>query len=166
LSGEKIYSIQRKHWVSLVFFLSIHLLIIITLVLLGIFLFSQAFPHIVPMLSIDGILLLLSFMAVGGMAAVMDWFFQFYIITNKRIIKIHFFRIQGQYFEEIFIGSGEEIAISRATQNIIFDMLGVEDIHIAFRHEHRLEPFTVEQPSDPDEIEKVLDEVTTAQKKI
>jgi hypothetical protein len=90
LSGEKIYTIQRKHLVSIVFPLAGYALI--TIIFIGTFISIYRFyPVISPLLFIDAVLPVLSCLVVFSMFTTMNWFYQFYVITNKRILHIHFF---------------------------------------------------------------------------
>src|SRR5436190_11365419 len=114
LSGEKIYTTQRKHLISVVFPLASYVLIMI--IFIGTFIIiSRSYPVISPLFFIDAVLLLLSLFVVFSMFIIMNWFYQFYVITNKRILHIHFFIIQEEYFEEVFIAAGNEIKINRVT---------------------------------------------------
>ena len=164
LPGETILTVQRKHWISLVLFLLVHLMIIACVFIAAIIILAQQYTLIVPKLIIDTVLLLLSFLAVIGMFSVMDWYYQFYVITNKRIIHVHFFRITGQHFEEVFISRNSEVEIRRITDNILFDLLNIDDIHIIFRRQERLEPYILERPENPQEIERILDELAIGKK--
>src|SRR5260370_25486443 len=164
LSGEKIYTIQRKHLISIVFPLASYILIAITFIIASVII-SRLFLVSSPLVFIDAAILILSFLVVFGMFIVMNWFYQFYVITNKRILHIHFFKTQGQHFEEVFIAAGTEIKISRVGSNLIYDMLNVEDVYIEFRREDRQEPFIIRAPNRPEEFEEILDEIPAGHEK-
>ncbi len=164
LSGEKIYTIQRKHLISIVFPLASYILIMIILIVASIII-SHLFLVSSPLFFIDAVLLLLSFLVVFGMFTSMNWFYQFYVVTNKRILHIHFFKTQGEHFEEVFVAAGIEIKISRVGSNLIYNILNVEDIYIEFRREDRQEPFIIRTPNRPEEFEEILDEIAAGHEK-
>jgi hypothetical protein len=73
---------------------------------------------------------------------------------------MRFFQIQGQVFEEVFFTSGVKMKISRVANNLIYNLLNAEDIYIEFRREDRNEPFIMQKPDRPQEIEEILDRIT------
>src|SRR2546430_3028340 len=154
LSGEKIYTIQRKHPISVVVPLASYILIM-TIFISTFIIISRSYPAISPLFFIDAVLLLLSFLVVFAMFAMMNWFYQFYVVTNKRILHIHFFKTQGEHFEEVFVAVGTEIKISRVARNLLYGILNVEDIYIEFRREDRQEPFVIRAPDRPKEFEEI-----------
>ena len=158
LSGEKIYTIQRKHPISVVVPLASYILIM-TIFISTFIIISRSYLVISPLFFIDAVLLLLSFLVVFAMFAMMNWFYQFYVVTNKRILHIHFFKTQGEHFEEVFVAVGTEIKISRVARNLLYGILNVEDIYIEFRREDRQEPFVIRAPDRPKEFEEILDEI-------
>jgi len=86
-------------------------------------------------------------------------------VTNMRILYIHFFRIQGQHFEEVYMTKGAEIKISRAANNLIYDILNAEDITLTFTAMIRPEPYIIQIPAHPKELEELLDQVAAGQAK-
>jgi len=163
LSGERIYTIQRKHVISIVFPLASYILIMTILIIVSII--ARLFLVISPLFFIDTVLLLLSFLAVFAMFISVNWFYQFYVVTNKRILHIHFFETQREHFEEVFVAAEIEIKISRVANNFIYNILNVEDIYIEFRREYRQEPFIIRIPNRPKEFEEILDEIATGREK-
>src|SRR5260370_26279819 len=153
LSGERIYTIQRKHVISIVLPLASYILIMTILIIVSII--ARIFLVISPLFFIDTVLLLLSFLAVFAMFISVNWFYQLYVVTNKRILHIHFFETQGEHFEEVFVAAEIEIKISRVANNFIYDILNVEDIYIEFRREYRQEPFIIRIPNRPEEFEEI-----------
>jgi len=165
LSDEKIYTIQRKHLISIAFPLASYALIAIIFIVTFIIIISRLFPVISPLSFIDAALLLLSFLVVFDMFIIMNWFYQFYVVTNKRILHIHFFKTQGKHFEEVFVAAGTEIKISRVASNLIYGIFNVEDIYIEFRQQDREAPFIIRAPDHPEKLEEILDEIATNHEK-
>jgi hypothetical protein len=164
LSNEKIYTIQRKHFILIAFPLASYALIAI-ICIVAFIIISRIFPTINPLSFIDVALLLLSFLVVFDMFIIMNWFYQFYVVTNKRILHIHFFKTQGKHFEEVFVAAGTEIKISRVASNLIYGIFNVEDIYIEFRQQDREAPFIIRTPDHPEKLEQILDEIATDHEK-
>lgn len=159
LSGERICTIQRKRLISMVLPLAAYVLIMAMLIVAFIIIF-WFYPVFNPLFLIDGVLVMLSFMIVFIMFTTLYWFYQFYAVTNRRILNMHFFRLQGEVFGEVFLSAGAKIKISRVANNLLYNLLNVEDICIQFRREDREEPFILHTPDRPQEIEEILDRIT------
>ncbi|HEY4033761.1 MAG TPA: hypothetical protein VGL94_07355 [Ktedonobacteraceae bacterium] len=160
LRGEKIYTIQRKHPVSMILPLAAGVAIIAMLVVTFTIMF-WLYPVVSPLFFINVMLLMLSLLIVFVMSSVMYWFYQFYVITNKRIQHFHFFQVQGKLSVEMFFTANTKIKVSRAATNLIYSILNVEDIAIEFRHDIHKEPFIIRAPNYPREIEEILDKLST-----
>jgi hypothetical protein len=158
LASETIYTIQRKHLVTVVLPLVSSVLMTIFFIVI-LMILSRLHSATNTLFSVDIVFLLLSFLAVFNMFTFANWFFEFYIITDKRILHIHFFKSQGEHFEEIFIAAGIEIKISRTANNLLYNILNVEDVNIEFRREYRQKQFIIQKPARPKEIEDILDTI-------
>jgi hypothetical protein len=159
LPGEKIYTIQRKHPISMILPLAAGVAIIAMLIATFTIIF-WFYPVVSPLFFIDVMLLILSLLIVFIISSIMYWFYQFYVITNKRILHIHFFQIQGKLSDEMFFTANTKIKVSRAASNLIYNILNLEDISIEFRRDVHKEPFIIQAPSHPREIEEILDNIT------
>jgi len=73
---------------------------------------------------------------------------------------MHFFRIGGYYFDEVFLDQISQQEISRTSSNIIYDLLDIYDVAIYFSHIERPEPFVFHAPSNSAAIEDILEELT------
>lgn len=93
----------------------------------------------------------------------MDWFYHFYIITNKRLISDHYFKLSGPYYEEVFLKENIE-SVDRIEKNIFYDAFGIEDVSIRFPGFARTEPFTFISPSNPEEIENLIEQFSLEKK--
>src|SRR3954451_10300985 len=125
LPGEKIYTIQRKHLISMVLPLASGVAIIAMLIATSIIVF-WLYPVVSPLFFIDVMLIILSILIVFIMSTIMYWFYQFYVITNKRILHIRFFQIQGKLSDEMFFTKNTKIKVSRVATNLIHNILNVE----------------------------------------
>lgn len=90
----------------------------------------------------------------------MNWYYQFYIITTRCLLHIHFFRIGGFYFDEVFLDKVSQQEIDRHAPNLLCDLLGLYNVCIYFSHIERPEPFIFQTPSDSRAIENILEDLT------
>ena len=157
LPNEKIPTVQKQHWsVLLLLFISHALVILILCAAITLFIIMK-YPSFALVIIIDGTLVLFSLLALLGTYVYMDWYYTFYVITDKRLIIRHFFKIiGGAYYKEIFLQSGTRFEVERISPNIIYDILDIEDVYVKFRNIELTEPFIFERPQHPEEIEKAL----------
>ena len=103
-------------------------------------------------------LALLSLLSTFAVYTFMRWFYQFYIITSKRLIHIHYFRVGGFHLDEVFYLQTKPTEVERHPQNFLLDFLGIEDVFVFFKNLERTVPFTFNMPPDSGKIEKLLEE--------
>lgn len=157
---EKILCTQRQHWIVLLSpIITGIIVLLITLVAAG-FLSSQKIILVPSSLVLILVLTVLSFLIILGTFVFMYWYYQFYIITNKRIFHIHFFRIGGFHSDEVFLDISPEREIDRKPPNIFYDLLGIEDVYVYFHRAERPEPFIFKTPSNAEKIEVLLEEIS------
>ncbi|HSX40546.1 MAG TPA: hypothetical protein VLF68_02940 [Candidatus Saccharimonadales bacterium] len=166
--NETIRIVQRQHWVVLIVPFLVLVLILASVSFLISLVLQNA--HILPLsqlheMSTYTIVTLLCIVLVAGVFIFMRWYFQFYIITNKRLLHIHFFRIGGYYMEEVFLEKLLECEVDSKASNFIYDLLGIEDVYIHFGNIEHNEPFVFEAPSNAQKIEYIVNEHSIKQHK-
>lgn len=168
VADEKLLEVQRQH--SIVIFFKLAFLIAFSACLVGIafleFKYGAGLPSGIAELYnskfVIGLsMFILSFFSTLGCYIFMRWYYQFYIITNKRLMHIHFFRLMGFYEEEIFFAKVTTERIDRTTSNILYDLLGIEDVYVYMLTIESVEPFIFKSPQNAQKIEKVLDQIIT-----
>lgn len=85
------------------------------------------------------------------------WFYQFYVITNKRIVHRRHFTFGGRHIDEVFLDATPVKEIVREASNPLFDLLDLEDVYVYFQRLERPEPFIFKKPEDPREIEALME---------
>ncbi len=156
IPNEKILSIERQHWITLLITFLTHTGIVFVLFGISIIFFLFDFPSFSYYLFFYMILALLCLMAVIGTYTCMDWYYTYYIVTTKRVIIRHFFKIIGEYYKEVYLQIGVRYEVERIASNLLFDVLDIESIYIDFRQLNVSEPFIFDLPQHPENIERAL----------
>lgn len=158
---EEVLDIQRQHLIALLIPLSAVVLLIVVVIGILMVLFRY-FGYIEdPLISITAILVMMvafTFLLALSTYIFLHWFFMFYIITNKRLMHVHFFRIGGFHLDEVLHERTDPLEIDREPKNFFLDFLGIEDIYVYFHRFERPEPFIFETPENSNRIEELLEE--------
>lgn len=163
-ADEKLLEVQRQHFIVILFKLAFIIFLSIAIALAVILILQHKdssylnfIPFLSPRLYVGMCLILLSVSSTIGTYTFMRWYYQFYIITTKRVIHVHFFRIKGFYQEEIFFEKVTEKEIDRSAPNILYDLLGIEDVYMYMATFERAEPFIFRTPQNAQKIEDILE---------
>lgn len=160
--GEEILCVQRQHPVILlsqIFLLSI----ILFTIPISILLISYTLLAVLPLdnqILISYILLTtLSAFLVIELYTFMNWYYHFYIITNKTIVQRYAFRIGGPFSEAVFGENMHIQQIVRNPPNLIYDFLKIQDVSVYFHELERKDPFIFRSPQNSQEIEDLLQDL-------
>lgn len=159
LPGEKILCLQRQHFVALLFPMLVPIITVAVLFIL-LFLYQSAveFFPISAVMQLAVVLTMFSFLLVFETFTFMRWYYQFYIITSKCLLHIHFFRIGGYHFDEVFLEKTPIREIDKNAPNAFYDLFDIDDVYVHFQRLERPEPFIFVTPKDPQVIENLLEE--------
>lgn len=163
---EKILCVQRQHPITLIVPMLMPVLIAL-FVLSSLFFVPIFFPQMIPFALYNTTLpayimaTTIVIVLVVETFNFMNWYYQFYVITNKAIIHRHCFRIGGEYSEVVF---GEKMHVQdmvRIPQNVIYDFLKIQDVYVYFHKLEREEPFIFKTPEDAQIIEDLIQDLVT-----
>ncbi|MBI2622237.1 hypothetical protein HYW66_01210 [Candidatus Microgenomates bacterium] len=160
LPGEKILLLQRQHWIIIVMRALLDLLIFVVALGIALAFLVQQTIAISFSLVIAMLLFITAFILVHTVFSFFFWYYQFYIITNKCLIHVHFFRVGGYHFDEVFLEKTPMREIDTNPPNIFFDLLNLDDVYVYFQRLERPEPFIFKTPSDAQAIEDLLEDLT------
>lgn len=158
-NNEEVLEVQRQHKITLlmpVFLIGVFIFAAISL--LTIFLNSQYIVN--PnyfFIIVFSICAFLSFTQIFTLYTFLSWFYQFYIITDKRLISVHYFRVGGFHLDEVFHTKTNPLEIDRHPQNFLLDLLGIEDLYVYFQRFERPEPFIFKAPENHIKIGELLE---------
>ncbi len=163
--GEKILCVQRRHHIAIVSSLLQHIFLFICL-LIGLFFISRFLRNNFP-INIEGWIIityltlsLISLFSVSLIFIFMNWYYEFYIITNRSILHRNCFRLAGPYSDIVYIDKMHMREITRVPQNILYDFLKIEDVHLYFQKQEQEEPFIFRTPADAQVIEDLVHDLT------
>ncbi len=157
--NEEILEVQRQHIITLLTpFFIVGVFLISGISLLFSFFnskYSFEFSYFPSALLFTAAFI--SFIQIFIIYTFMSWFYQFYIITSKRLIHVCFFRVGGFHLDEVFHHQTKPLEIDRHPQNFILDLLGIEDLYIYFQRFERPEPFVFKTPKDHIRLGELLE---------
>lgn len=163
--GEKILCVQRHHPIMLIIPMTLSVISLFLILSLLVFL-SYFLPGILTSYLLNAasfasiVFILICTLFSIEIFMFLNWYYQFYIVTNKAIVERHAFRIGGLYSEAVMLDQIHQQELLRKSQNIIFDFLKIQDVYVYFNKLEREEPFIFETPQDAQEIEDLLQNVT------
>ena len=161
--NEKVKFEIRKHW--FIIFVQAFLILLLSLVPLAFFAILKSSYNFVPSAEVTSLLRFLYsvwilFMWMGLFILWTDWYFDVWIVTNKRIIDIE---QKGLFRRDIASLSLDQIQDIRIeVRGIINTLLGIGDVYVQTAGEAR--EFTIRGARHPNKVRKILMEVY--QKKI
>lgn len=157
---EEVLDVQRPHVITLIIPLSAIVFFIFLTVgfVFSLFYFQEVQGTVYVVFLLPLVAAVLSMLSMFAIYLFMRWFYQFYIITSKRLIHIHYFRIGGFHLDEVFYLQTKPTEVERQPQNFFFDFLGIEDISVYFKNLERTIPFVFNAPPDSNKIEALLEE--------
>lgn len=156
---ERILEVQRQHIVALLQSFTPAFIIFVLGIISSFLVYQQTIFTVGDTIAFCLLLTTLSLSATLLLYSYMSWYFQFYIITNKCLIHKHFFRMSGYNIEEVFLTSTTEREIKRNASNMIFSLLGIEDITVSFQ-KLGLEEFYFRLPENPQRVEDALEKIS------
>lgn len=161
--NEKVKFEIRKHW--FIIFVQAFLILLVTLAPIVFLSLLKSFYDFIPLTETTSLLRFLYsvwilFMWMGLFILWTDWYFDVWIVTNKRIIDIE---QKGLFRRDIASLSLDRIQDIRVeVRGIINTLLGIGDVYVQTAGEAR--EFTIRGARQPNKVRKILMEVY--QKKI
>lgn len=160
LPEEKLILVQRRHpWVfilpvaaALIFGIisSIASLLILPFVLLYLHLF------------IPVVFLLFIFISSVTIKTVVNWYFNLYIVTNRKIIEVTFKPLSSREIDEVLLDQVKCTEIDARTGGIINELLDMGDVTITFDRPTHHEEFLFSNVQNPKRVETYLENALIA----
>lgn len=155
LPGEEIILVQRKH--PLVFILPVSVALIFGIISLigSVFLLPLVSPY--SYLLISGILAVLMFISTVIIKSIIDWYFNFYIATNRKIIEVSYRPLSSREVNEVLLDQVRCTEIDSRVGGVINEFLDIGDVIVTFDRPTHQEEFIFESVPDPKKIETHLE---------
>ena len=155
LPGERLILVQRKHWYS---FVSPILIVAIVAIasIFGLIILSSVFTFSINLLVASGLfIIILAATFIGKL--IVDWYFNFYIVTSRKIIEVSYKPLSSRDINEILLDQVKCTEIDTRVDGIIHELLDIGDVIIAFDRPTRQEEFVLADMGDPKKIEADLE---------
>ncbi len=155
LPGEELIFAQRKHWLTFatpIFMLSIMgiaasiaLIIASSMFINYLFLLFPAF------------LLMSVFILSVALRSIIDWYFNIYIVTNKKIMEISYSPLSSQQINEVLLDQVKCTEIDTKTEGFLNDILDIGHVIVTFDRPTHQEEFVFDYMESPRKIEAYLE---------
>lgn len=155
LPGEQLILVQRKHWYSFVFPILILSFIDIASIT-GLIILSSIFPSYIQLLFSSALFIAIVAATFIG-KFIVDWYFNFYVITSKKIIEVSYKPLTSRHTNEILLDQVKCTEIDTRVDGIMHELLDIGDVIITFDRPTHQEEFVLADMSDPKKIESNLE---------
>lgn len=157
MPGEILHYIERKHWFVLVIplLLSFLFLIASTGLIFTLTLLLQVES------AIPALVIILFFLITLGLTAkiLIDWMFNFYIITSHKISETKINPLFGDSISEVLLKQVRCTEIDIVNFGIVNQLLNKGDVHITFDRPTHRDEFILSDISNPREIGAYLSDI-------
>ncbi len=155
LPGEKLILVQRKYFLTLV-------LPAITIVLSGFFSLAFSFTLFLllsnyPTLFLSSLATTLILMMAGLSKLGIDWYFNFYIVTSRKILEIKYAPLFSREINKVLLDQVRCTEIDARVDGFINEFLDIGDITMTFDRPTHQEEFVIKDVKDPKEVERYLE---------
>ncbi|OGH15970.1 MAG: hypothetical protein A3C30_04000 [Candidatus Levybacteria bacterium RIFCSPHIGHO2_02_FULL_40_18] len=154
LPGEELILVQRKHW-SIFVFPSLFAVAIVLLSFIIFLVLYPFFPSLLPLIIIAfSLIFIFTFTMV--LKSIVDWYFNLYIVTNRKITEVAYRPLSARHVNEVLLDQVRCTEIDTRIEGIINELLDVGDVIITFdRPTHQVE-FVFTSIPNPKKIESHL----------
>ena len=155
LPGEELLLVQRKH--PLVFILPVSAALIFGIISVIASVLLLPFVSSYLYLLTSGILVVLIFISTIIIRSIIDWYFNFYIATNRKIIEVSYRPLSSREVNEVLLDQVKCTEIDSKVGGAINEFLDIGDVIVTFDRPTHQEEFVFENVPDPKKIETHLE---------
>lgn len=150
LDGEQlIYSI-RQHWLTLIPLFAVN-----ALFLIFVFIFVFVFYALVPAYFLNSLLLALIFLIILAEVFVkelVEWYFHFYIITNRKIVEVTYKPLSSRVINEVLLDQVRCTEVDVEMCGMLSEILNIGNVMLTFDRPTHEETFTIKRIKGPRKI--------------
>lgn len=154
LPQEELILVKRKHWSVFVFPALMALAIGILSLTMLLFLYPF-FPGFFLLL-ISAFALVFIFIITLVLKSAIDWYFNLYVVTNRKITEISYKPLSSREVNEVLLDQVRCTEIDTRVEGFVNELLDVGDVIITFDRPTHQEEFTIANIWDPKSVETLL----------
>lgn len=155
LPDEKLIFAQRKHWLTFatpIFMLSIMGIVASTALIAASSMFANYLFLLLP-----AFLLMSVFILSVALKAIIEWYFNIYVITNKKIMDISYSPLSSQQINEVLLDQVRCTEIDTKTEGFLNDIFDIGYVIVTFDRPTHKEEFVFDYMESPRKIEAYLE---------
>jgi len=154
LPQEKLILVQRKHWSTFVFPIITGTILGLISFFVSIFIYSLL-PQFL-FLILAALFLLVLITATLILRTIIDWYFNIYIVTNRKITEISYKPLSSRQINEILLDQVRCTEIDSRVDGLLDELMDVGDVVITFDRPTHQEEFVFTRVKDPKRVETFL----------
>lgn len=154
LPGEELILVERKHWST--FVMPLALLVIIGAIASAGIIIASSFLTDYIFLLIPALLLTISFILSLAVRSIIDWYFNLYIVTNRKIMELSYIPLSSHQTNSILLDQVKCTEIDTKIEGLINDLLDIGHVVITFDRPTHKEAFILEHLHNPEKVESYL----------
>ena len=154
LPNEELIFVQRKHWS--VFAFPLGFLFTMALIMIGMFFFAFQFLANYWEVFFSTVFVIFVFVASLALRSIIDWYFNFYVVTNRKIIEVSYSPLAAHKINQVLLDQVRCTEIDTKIEGVINDLLNIGHVMITFDRPTHQEEFTFAYVKNPRNIEKFL----------
>jgi len=150
LENEQIIYSTRQHWLTLFPLFAINALFVIFAFLLVSIFYTFAPSYLITFLLLAFIFLVL--IAEIFIKEIVDWYFHFYIITNRKIVEVTYKPLFSRAINEVLLDQIRCTEVDVEMQGMLSEVLNIGNVVLTFDRPTHEETFTIKKIREPRRI--------------
>lgn len=154
LPEEELLLVERKHWLLLIFSLLSALMFFFFSIVASVFVFGYIFPQW-NMVIVSLLLWTTCFLSLS-IKMIIDWYFHIYIITNRKILEVHYTPLFSHEFNQVLLDQVRCTEVDIQTHGIVRELFDMGDIVLTFDRPTHEESFIFSNIKNPRQVAHIL----------
>jgi hypothetical protein len=150
LDGEQLIYSTRQHWFTLLPSFALNVLFVIFVFLIVISLYTLAPDYFLSSLLLA--LILLTIIAEIFIKELVEWYFHFYIITNRKIVEVTYKPLNSRAINEVLLDQVRCTEVDVEMRGMLSEVLNIGSVILTFDRPTHEETFTIKKIKGPRRI--------------
>lgn len=150
LEGEQLICSTRQHWFTLIPFFIGNLLLTLFVIVI-----AFSFYFVAPIYFPIALLLTLIFLMIIAEILIKDlveWYFHFYIITNRKILEVTYKPLSSRAINEVLLDQVRCTEVDVEMRGTVSEILNIGNVVLTFDRPTHEETFTIKRIKEPRKI--------------